>query len=291
MQKIGIIVNTNKDADMSITSSIVNLVESKGRTPLLTYKVSEKLSKAQYGCADDVLYRDSDAVIVLGGDGTILGVARNAAKYETPILGINLGHLGFLAEVEVGGMYKSLEYLFEGPVDVENRLMLEAKVSGGCDEKCYYALNDVVIARGTLSRILTLDEYINDKYVTSLKGDGLIISTPTGSTAYSLSAGGPIISPDLSVMTLTPICPHSLSNRPSMVVSDNEIIKINLSENEDDAYLTVDGQEGRKIENGEYVCIKKAPYKAKLIKLGENNFYEVLRAKLIEKQVCRAENY
>lgn len=283
MQKIGLIVNMSKDKDLSITSSIVDWIKAKGAQPMLTDEVSEKINDKSLCFSTDKIYCDSDFIIVLGGDGTILGVARDAAKYDTPILGINLGHLGFLAEVEVCDVFNSLERVMNGNIYIESRMMLEAYVSGGCSERSFYALNDVVIARGTLSRIIAVDVYINDRYAGSLSGDGLIVSTPTGSTAYSLSAGGPIISPDISAITLTPICPHSLFNRSSLIVSGNELIKVEIVENIGDTYLTVDGQQGCKIESGKYVYVRKAPYKTKLIKFDNRNFYDVLREKLTER--------
>lgn len=283
MHKIGIIVNRTKDVDLKITDSIVSWVERRGRCPLLTEDIASDLGKVQYSASRSEIFNDSGFIIVLGGDGTILGIARDAAQYETPILGINLGHLGFLAEVEISGMFKSLDTVLSGNVKIEKRMMLEALVSRGSSQKSYYALNDVVITRGALSRIIKINVYINDEMAFSLNGDGLIVSTPTGSTAYSLSAGGPIISPDLSVIALTPICPHSLSDRSTIIVSENEHIKADLLENEGDAFLTIDGQEGCKIEPDECVLIKKAPYKAHLIKIQNRSFYSILRNKLTER--------
>jgi NAD+ kinase len=282
MHKIGIIVNMSKDTDLEITNSIVSWLESKGEQPLISEEVSIKLSKLKYGCPIKNIYRDSDFLVVLGGDGTILGVARDAAEFETPLLGINLGHLGFLAEVETMEIFHSLEVILNNNIEIEKRLMLEASICSSNISRTFYALNDIIITRGTLSRIITLETYINDHYVTTISGDGLIAASPTGSTAYSLSAGGPIVSPELSVIELTPICPHSLFNR-SMIISDSEIVRVELLENRGDTYLTIDGQQGLKIEDGEWVLIKKAPFKTNLIKLPGKNFYNVLRTKLAER--------
>lgn len=282
MYTIGLIVNTDKDKNLDITESIVKWIEQKGGHPMLTGDISSRLGKPEYCFSKENIYKESDFIIVLGGDGTILGAARESIPYEPPILGVNLGHLGFLAEAEVKEVFDSLESMLKDGVKIQERLMVESSIYSDGSLKKYYALNDIVVARGTLSRILTLDVYINDDYVTTLKGDGLIVSTPTGSTAYSLSAGGPIISPNLSVITLTPICAHSLSNRFSLVISDNEEIRIDLRENNEDTYVTVDGQEISKIAAGEHVLVRKAPYKTKLIKLLNKNFYDVLRQKLTE---------
>ncbi|KPU44904.1 NAD kinase [Oxobacter pfennigii] len=282
MNKIGIIVNIDKDKDLSITKNIINWIGERGGTILLSKSIASKLNLKQYSYKTEDIYKQSDFILVLGGDGTILGVSREVSKYDTPLLGINLGHLGFLAEVEVKEIFESLEKTLNGEFHIENRIMLEAKVAENGIFKKFYALNDIAFTRGTLSRILRLKVYINDDYVTSLSGDGLIIASPTGSTAYSLSAGGPIISPNLSVMTLTPICPHSLFNK-SIVISDSETVRVDLEENYGNAYLTVDGQEGYKINEGQYVSISKAPFCTRLIKLSNRTFYDVLRTKITER--------
>jgi NAD+ kinase len=282
MRTMGIIVNMTKDKDLEITASIIDWIERRGGKIMLTESISSKLNKSEYSYPLEKIYEHSDFIIVLGGDGTILGVARESARYETPLLGVNLGHLGFLAEVEVKEIYKSLEIIFNDDIKTEKRYMLQASICGSNYTKEFYAINDIVITRGTLSRIITMKTYINEDYVTTFNGDGLIIATPTGSTAYSLSAGGPIISPNLSVTTLTPICPHSLYSR-SIVISDEEIIKVDLTENHGDAFLTIDGQEGYKIENGEHVIIKKAAFTTNLIKIFNRSFYDVLRTKLTER--------
>lgn len=281
MRNIGIIVNLTKDKYLDITRSIIGWIECRGGNIMLSEGVASTMQKPQYGYPEKKIYEQSDFIIVLGGDGTILGVARDVAQYETPLLGINLGHLGFLAEVEVKEIYNSLEMAYCGNIKIDKRLMLQASVDGD-SKKNYYCLNDAVIARGTLSRLITMNIYINDDYVTTISGDGLIIATPTGSTAYSLSAGGPIVSPNISAMLLTPICPHTLNSR-SIVISDNETIKIELIRKHGEAYFTIDGQEGYRIEEGENIIIKKAPFATNLIKLPSRSFFDVLKTKLTER--------
>jgi NAD+ kinase len=282
MHDIGIIANTSKDNNLEITRSIIGWIESHDCRALFTDEISSRLGINKSGFPRDIIFEKSEFVIVLGGDGTILGVAREASKYDTPILGVNLGRLGFLAEVEVRDIFKSLECALDGRCEIQKRLMLQAFfVNGRASGDELYALNDIVITRGMLSRIVTLKIYINDDYVTTINGDGLIIATPTGSTAYSLSAGGPIVSPDLSVIIITPICPHSFSNR-SIIISDWETVKIDLTENKGDAYLTIDGQEGYKTDGCNTVLVKRAPYSTNLIKLPERSFYDVLKTKLTE---------
>jgi NAD+ kinase len=249
---------------------------------MLTEEAASKLCRPELGHLFQDIFKKSDFVIVLGGDGTILGTARQASEYETPILGINLGHLGFLAEIEVKDIFKSLEAVFNNEIGIEKRLMLQASICKNGSSKDFTALNDVVITRGTLSRIVALKIYIDNSFVTSLRGDGLIIASPTGSTAYSLSAGGPIVSPALSAITLTPICPHSFSNR-SIVISSSETVRVDLIGDDSDAYLTIDGQVGNKIEGGESIIIKKAKHTTNLVKLYNSSFYDVLREKLTER--------
>jgi NAD+ kinase len=283
MNKIGIIVNRTKDTDLKITDSIVKWAKCRKKTPMLAEDEAQRLDIPKYGVTRAEILSDSDFIVVLGGDGTILNAARDASVYETPVLGINLGHLGFLAEVEIENMFKSLDMVINGNITIESRFMFEASLCSKNKKKVYNALNDVVISRGALLRVIKINVYINDEMAFSLNGDGLIVSTPTGSTAYSLSAGGPILSPDLSVMSLTPVCPLSLFDRSSIVISGDELIKADLIGSEGDAILSIDGQAESKIEPDEKVIIKKAPYKAQFIKLAGSSFYNVLRNKLSER--------
>jgi len=279
MQIVGIIVNISKDIDLKVTNSIARWIEAMNGQVMLTEEASSRLRSFGAGYSREEIYIRADLIIVLGGDGTILGVSREAAKYNKPLLGVNLGHLGFLAEVEVKDIFKSLESVFNGETEIEKRVMLKASICGKKGTKDFYALNDIIITRGMLSRVVTLRTYIDGEFVSAVSGDGLIVATPTGSTAYSLSAGGPIIPPDLPVLVMTPICPHSLLSR-SVVFSDTSALKVDLTENHGDAFLSIDGQEGYRICEDEYVIIEKAPFTTNLIKLPGKSFYEVLRTKL-----------
>lgn len=282
VHNVGIIVNFSKDKELKVTEAILQWMEARGVNVLLTEKASLILKRPECKCAPDEMYRNSDFIIVLGGDGTILSAAREVAEFETPLLGVNMGHLGFLAEVEVCDLFKSLETIFVHGIKVEKRLMLQSSVCKNNKCREFFALNDIAITRGTLSRIISLNVFIDNDFVTAVKGDGLILASPTGSTAYSLSAGGPIVSPSLSVITITPICPHSLYSR-SIVVSGDEIIRVDLKVGSGDAYLTIDGQEGYKLIEGENVTISRASFSTNLIKVSDNSFYDVLRNKLTEK--------
>lgn len=280
MAKVGIIVNLTKDKDLKVTSSITEWLEENECDVILSETTADQLKRPELGYSLTEMYRLSDFVIVLGGDGTLLGTARQILWLQTPILGINMGHLGFITEAETKDIYTSLEKILNKQYKIEERMMLETVIIK--QEKkvdTFYCLNDVGITRGTLSRMVKLKTFIDDSYIDTYFGDGLLISTPTGSTAYSLSAGGPIISPGVKVILLTPICPHSLNSR-SLVVSDDDTIKIEIIDNDQDVFLTADGQQGYELRNGDRVIIKKAPFSAKLIKVSNRNFYDVLRTKL-----------
>lgn len=221
-----------------------------------------------------------DVIIVLGGDGTFLRAARYIAGFEIPILGVNLGYLGFLTEIEVGEIYVYLEKMLNGEYYIEERMMLSGQVRR--NDKWvgkFHALNDFVINKGSFARLITLDTFLGDEFVASYSADGVIISTPTGSTAYSLSAGGPIVHPTLDVCILTPICPHSLYARP-IVIPPAKIVKVQVRAVKAEAMLTVDGQYGFNLENQDEVWIEKADYVTKLIRVKDRKFFQVMREKL-----------
>lgn len=221
-----------------------------------------------------------DWVIVLGGDGTLLGAARKVGRYGLPILGINLGGLGFLTEIPLKMLYKDMEKLIAGEIDVENRLMLQASVLRGNEKKCSFSvLNDVVINKGALARIIDLRVSIDGRFLTTFRADGLIISSPTGSTGYNLSAGGPILYPNLDALILTPICPFTLTQRP-IILPDTSIIEIKMGENSEEVTLTFDGQVGFDLMDNDRVIISKSEKKLKLIKSPDQDYFDILRTKL-----------
>ena len=221
-----------------------------------------------------------DLIVVLGGDGTLLSAARVIGEYDVPILGVNLGSLGFLTEITLEEMYESLERILRDEYSTMPRLLLTASL---CREEEllteYWALNDVVINKSALARIIDLQTCINGQCVTTYKADGLIVATPTGSTAYNLAAGGPIIHPDMHALIMTPICPHTLTNRPIVIPDDSEIRIVLKSKNED-VFLTLDGQVGLALRYGDEVRIRKADNMIKLVSPLERNYFEVLRTKL-----------
>jgi NAD+ kinase len=226
--------------------------------------------------------KDMDALVVLGGDGTLLGAARTVGQYGIPILGVNIGGLGFLTEIPLKRLYPAVEMMLQGRLEVESRLMLETRVLRDKSEIYRFpVLNDVVINKGALARIIDLDVHINDQFLTTFRSDGLIISTPTGSTAYNLSAGGPILYPTLTNFVVTPICPFSLTNRP-IILPDSDIVSIGMGkESEEEVSLTFDGQVGFDFSYGDRVVIHKSKNKIKLIKSPDQTYFEILRAKLM----------
>ena len=232
--------------------------------------------------APSIFPKDMDSLVVLGGDGTLLGAARTVGKYGIPILGVNIGGLGFLTEIPLKRLYPAVEMMLKGRLEVESRLMLETRVLRDKAEICRFpVLNDVVINKGALARIIDLDVHINDQFLTTFRSDGLIISTPTGSTAYNLSAGGPILYPTLTNFVVTPICPFSLTNRP-IILPDSDTVSIGMrKESEEKVSLSFDGQVGFDFSYGDRVVINKSKNKIKLIKSPDQTYFEILRAKLM----------
>jgi NAD+ kinase len=225
------------------------------------------------------LLKNTDLLIVVGGDGTLLITTRRVAKYKIPVLGINLGRLGFLTELNVDDLDK-LEEMLTKPLCISKRMMLRAVVyRNGKKLTSADCLNDVVINKDVISRIVDLSVYLGNTYITTYNGDGVIVSTPTGSTAYALSAGGPIVYPMLDVFTLVPICPHTLTDRP-LILPPSEKIKIRVVSEGKTAWLTLDGQEGTQLKYGDEIIIKRSPYNAYLVRTPYKNFFDILREKL-----------
>lgn len=222
----------------------------------------------------------ADLTVVVGGDGTLLAAARLLGDRQVPIVAVNYGGLGFLTEVTREEMYAALEGVVSGHFVTEERMMMEIALSR--DSKplaAYRALNDVVINKGTLSRMIELEARVDGQYVSRFRADGLIVSTPTGSTAYNLSAGGPIIFPTMSAMIITPICSHTLTNRP-IVLSENVAIDITLRSAKEDVYVTVDGQVGEKLQMDDHIHVRKSNVTLKLVAPADKNYFDVLRGKL-----------
>ena len=224
--------------------------------------------------------QQADLLIVLGGDGTLLSVARAAHPHNIPILAVNLGSLGFLAEISIDELYPTLENILAGKFEIENRMLLNACIwRNGEKVEDHNVLNDVVINKGAVARVINLQVLVDGQYMTSYRADGLIIATPTGSTAYSLSAGGPIIHPSMHTLVLSPICPFTLTNR-SILIPDQSIIQVKLAAEYDDVRVTLDGQEGYDMRAGDILEIKKTKTPLQLIRGPNKNYYQILRDKL-----------
>ncbi|MEE8138581.1 MAG: NAD(+)/NADH kinase [Thermoanaerobaculia bacterium] len=220
-----------------------------------------------------------DLVIVLGGDGTLLSIARSL-KGEVPILGVNLGNLGFLTEIGRAELYPTLVDVLAGSLEVEERALLDVALERASGEGASYrVVNDAVVTKSALARIIELTLRVDGRLVAAYRSDGLIISTPTGSTAYNLSAGGPIVNPLLPVMMVTPICPHTLSLRP-IVVPDTSAIEVTLETRSEEVYLTLDGQEGTTLGFRDTVRVRRSESNVQLIKSSRRTFYDNLRDKL-----------
>jgi len=278
MKKIGIICKPGRREPQEILRELLPLLRKKGCETFVDSETATALNIN--GFSRDEIASFVDLVLVLGGDGTMLNVSRLVAEKGIPILGINLGSLGFITEVSRDEIFSAVDKVLSGDCVVEERLMLSAAIHrDGIKLTENTVLNDVVINKGALARIIDLETNINSIYVTTFKADGLIISTPTGSTAYSLAAGGPILYPTLESIVLTPICSHTLTNRP-IVMPDNSKIEIIIKSLSGDVFLTLDGQVGFPLLRGDVIEIYKASSKTKLLVPSERDYFKVLRTKL-----------
>lgn len=279
MTKVGLIPNFTKDIGGEQTLKIINGIVKRNMHPYVTVQTHKLLKKGE-PMDEAELYRSADLILVLGGDGTILRTARKAAAYDKPLLGINMGRLGFLAEAELSDYEQILDIIASGTYTTESRMMIRADLFRNGEKMSeFIALNDIAIAKGSFARIIHLEAYINGEFVNSYAADGLLVSTPTGSTAYSLSAGGPVINPAMTCILLTPICPHTLNSRP-IVTDAGSKIEIAVNDTNRDILITIDGQEGAALQKGDRVVISKAQLEAKLIRICGNGFFNLLRDKL-----------
>ncbi|ARU62229.1 NAD(+) kinase [Tumebacillus avium] len=281
MKVIGLLVNHTKPMAQDVARRLIEIIEKHGAAARIDEKTAETIGRDDICLPQSEFADHVDLLFVLGGDGTILGFARQFAKTGLPLLGINIGHLGFLSEAEPQDLEDSVKRVLDGNYCLENRLMLEAQVERG-GQVIYQdliALNDIGIVKDRFGTMVTNRLFVDDMYVDQYTGDGLLVSTPTGSTAYSLSCGGPIVSPHIDVMLITPICPHTLHSRPLVIAADQEV-RVEVTGTHEEMVLLVDGQDFRTLENHDIIRVKQAAYKTKLIKWRDREFYEVLRRKL-----------
>ncbi len=282
MKTIGVIPNSFKDTDFSFTKKVVDWILSNGHKPLVSSHISSLIGKNEIGCNIKDIYQNSELLLVLGGDGTILRVSKYAAINNIPIMGINLGTLGYLTDVERNDWTISLRKYLEGNYIIEKRMMLEANtLSADTESDELIALNDICITRGFFGNIVTLELYINGEYIDYYKSDGIIVSTPTGSTAYNLSAGGPILKPDSKMIAITPICPHMLHSR-SFVISSCDVVSLKIiNKKSNDIILSLDGQNMIPIKDEDLVYIKTSPLFTQIVKTNKMGFYDILREKMV----------
>jgi NAD+ kinase len=280
VKRIGIVANVDRPEAKSVVQSLVSWLRERGIQAVLDQDTAALVSEPSAWVPRSEIPRESELVIVLGGDGTLLSMARVIGGLGVPILGVNLGGLGFLTATTLEELFPGLEALLSGQVLVEERLVLTAKVRRqGEQVHEALALNDVVITKGAMNRIIDLEVSVEGQYATSYRADGLIISTPTGSTAYSLSAGGPIVYSTMDALVLTPICSHTLTNRPIVLPADLRI-EVTLVSEPQDVVLTMDGQVGMPLKARDVVEVKKFPSRIKLIRFPQKHFFSVLRTKL-----------
>ncbi len=260
---------------------IVNWLEQNDCRPIVDQAVIDKFGLSELeGVERTRIPELADAVVVFGGDGTLLSVARLTRGHSCPILGVNLGSLGFLTEVTLDRLYSDLRSLIDGDFRLEERSMLQAelKKKGAANGDLFHALNDMVINKAALARVITVDAFFGEQFIASFVADGIIVSTPTGSTAYNLSAGGPIVHPALESILITPICPHTLTNRP-LIIPPNEEVRFLLRSGRD-VMLTIDGQVGVEFEEGDEVICTQSDDKVQLVRPSDKCFFDVLREKL-----------
>lgn len=274
--KIGIITNQTKDSDGKYTKNLIDYLSKKKNVNIYTVK-----NTRDYYSEED-LYKICDLIIVLGGDGTMLKIAPKAAKHNVPVIGINLGRIGFMNEIETDEICL-LDNIFTGNYKIKSRMMLNVEIIKENGEILYTgeALNDAVVTHGTLAKLIEIDVECDGVMITKYRADGVIAATPTGSTAYSMSAGGPIIDPYIECFCVTPICPHSLVNRP-MIFSRGSVLDITNRNTNSDVYLTIDGQTNIKLDADSIVRIKKSDYEAKFIAIKKHGFFDVAREKISE---------
>ena len=283
MDRFYIIPNSAKDPELTFSNRIIAYLEKHGAR-CHVQKITEKMEGPYHYTDPDGIPQDTQCIIVLGGDGTLLQAARDVVHLDIPLLGINLGTLGFLAEVDKNSVYPALERLLSDDYELEERMMLEGKIYRG--EELIgkdIALNDIVIGREGHLRVIRFKNYVNDVFLNSYNADGLIIATPTGSTGYSLSCGGPLVSPNAAMTIMTPIAPHTLNTR-SIIFPEEDVITVELGEGRrqvhEQGLASFDGDTEIPIVTGDRIVIRKASVSVKILKLNHLSFVEVLRQKM-----------
>lgn len=276
---IGLAINSGKPKALIVARELIPQLEQKGLEVCIEPRVATHLGREDLAIPFEEYPQKVDILFVFGGDGTILGIARDFSSYNIPILGINLGTLGFLSEAEPDDLPQVIESICLQQYQLEERMMLEAELIRNGDRiASWTALNDVGIAKGSYSRMITCKVFLGSNVLNTFFGDGLIISSPTGSTAYSMSAGGPIVAPNMSALLITPVCPHSLTARP-IILSPDEEITIEVSATHQEIGLSIDGQIGHELHVFDKIIIRKSAHTTKLMKWKDRTFFDVIRNK------------
>ena len=278
IKRVGIIANPKIKTVSAVTQKLQNWFSERN----IEVKLEEELASVinQRGVPKLEIPESCDLIVAMGGDGTLLAVARILKTHLVPILAVNLGSLGFLAEITLEEMFPTLELILAGKATLQQRMMIDISVIR--DRKCvssYQGLNDVVLNKGVLARIIDINVEIDNNFVATYKADGIIVGTPTGSTAYTLSAGGPILYPTLDAMLVTPIASHTLTFR-SLVVPDTSTVELSLKPTQESIFMTVDGQIGLNLQGEDRVCVKKSSSYLELIESPNKSFFDILRQKL-----------
>ncbi|MEP6920929.1 MAG: NAD(+)/NADH kinase [bacterium] len=285
IKRVGIVVKPHQPDALQTICGVIQWLSERGIALVGGPEIERERIEHETGCAVEVLANPDlvgsvDLMLVLGGDGTMIATARMLGDREVPVLGVNYGGLGYLAEFRIEELYSALESILNGNYRLDTRVMLAVELVRGEQEVTRTrVLNDAVISKSALARIIEIEANLNQQFVNSFRADGLIVSTPTGSTAYNLSAGGPVIYPSMNAVVITPICPFTLSNRP-IVVPDNAVIELSLKTRNEDVALTLDGQVGFPLQAEDRVIIRKSKTAFNLVQPMNRNYFDVLRDKL-----------
>ncbi|HUL35829.1 MAG TPA: NAD(+)/NADH kinase [Candidatus Eisenbacteria bacterium] len=279
-KRIGIISRPRRSNIAEVVPPLLRWLKDRGLQAVYDIETATVLKGDFVGKTRHQVAQESDLLLVLGGDGTILAASREAAHHDIPVLPINMGSLGFLTSFTVEELYPALESALAGQAKIEERVLLAVERTHG-DELLTQqrVLNDAVVHKGTLARMIEVELHVNGAFVCRYRADGLIVASPTGSTAYSLSAGGPIVQPGVAAILVTPICPHTLSDRP-VVIQDTSVVELRLAQSSDSVFLTLDGQTGVPMQIGDRVRIVRSEERLKLIQPPNKNYFEILRNKL-----------
>jgi NAD+ kinase len=285
IKRIGVVVKPHQPDALETLCRLTEWLVAKGIQLVGLSEIAHEQIKNKTGCVveivkDDQLASSVDLILVLGGDGTMIAAARIISDTEVPVIGVNYGGLGYLAEFPIEELFAALESILAGQYKLQKRVMLAVELWRGAELLTRNrVLNDVVVNKSALARIIEIEAYLDDQFVNTFRADGLIVATPTGSTAYNLSAGGPVIYPSMNAVVITPICPFTLSNRP-IVVPDESKIDVRLITDKEDVALTLDGQVGFPLKAGDQIVIRKSRTTFNLVQPPNRNYFDVLRDKL-----------